>query len=115
MPNSLTFQEVIEKTEVVVRAFKKVEQKPWGIEGNMIELAKQVGDLAKNVMTYEQYYLASRASTPEYQTSKEKIADELSDLLFMVIRIANHYQIDLEQAHLKMFDEAMRYPSMNPQ
>lgn len=115
MPNPLTFQEVVEKTVTVIRAFEKVEQKPWGIEGAMIELAKQLGDLAKQVMTYEKYYLAGRESLPEYQASKEKIGDELADLLFMTIRIAEHYKIDLEKEHLKALDDAMKHPLMNSQ
>ncbi|MFA6099058.1 MAG: MazG-like family protein [Patescibacteria group bacterium] len=112
MPNKLTFQEVIEKTVTVIKAFEKVEQKPWGIEGSMIELSKQVGDLAKQVMAYEKFYLAGRESQPEYQASKEKIADELADILFMVIRIAEHYKIDLEKEHLKALDDAMKHPFM---
>jgi NTP pyrophosphatase (non-canonical NTP hydrolase) len=112
MPNSLPFQEVLEKTVAVIRAFKKVEQKPWGVEGSMIELSKQVGELSRHVMTFEGYYPKGRESLLEYQTSKEKIADELSDILFMVIRIAEHYKIDLEKEHLKALDDAMQHPIM---
>ena len=44
----------------MVAEFERVEQRPWGIEGAMIELSKQVGDLSKRVMTAEKYYLRSR-------------------------------------------------------
>lgn len=107
MPNQ-TFQQIIEKTNTVITAFQKVEQRDWGIEGNMIELMKQVGELSKNVMMVEKYYLAERMDNPNYSTvSVEKIGDELSDILFMVIRIANHYQIDLEKAHMEALDRAL--------
>ncbi|MFZ5390882.1 MAG: hypothetical protein ACOZAJ_01225 [Patescibacteria group bacterium] len=105
---NLTFKELIQKTNQIIDAFKKVEQKEWGIEGNMIELMKQVGELSKNVMMLEKYYLAHRDNDPKYNTaSKEAIANELSDILFMIIRIANHYSIDLETAHLKELALAM--------
>ena len=112
MEQKITFQEIINKTLEVIREFEKVEKKKWGIEGAMMELSKQVGELAKNVMVFEGYYMAGRDSLPEYQTSKEKIADELSDILFMVIRIAEHYKIDLEKEHLKQLEIALNHPSM---
>jgi NTP pyrophosphatase (non-canonical NTP hydrolase) len=107
-----TFQEVIGKTLKVIKEFEKVEKRKWGIEGSMIELSKQVGDLAKNVMMYEGYYMAGRDKLSNYQTSKEKIADELSDLLFMIIRIAEHYKIDLKKEHLKQLEIALKHPLM---
>jgi len=103
-----TFKEIIQKTNSVIEAFWKVEQRSWGIEGNMIELTKQVGQLAKNVMTYEKYYLAKKKENRGgSKASKDDIANELSDIFFMIIRIANHYKIDLEKAHLKELDIAL--------
>lgn len=105
--SDLTFNEVIRKTTEVIEAFQKVEQRDWGIEGSMIELMKQVGELGKNVMVLEKYYLSERDSNPVYnKASKAEIGNELSDILFMTIRIANHYGIDLEKAHLKELDLA---------
>ena len=107
MPD-LTFKEVIQKTNEVIEAFQKVEQKDWGIEGNMIELTKQVGQLAQNVMMIEKYYLAERDNNINYnKASKDEVANELSDILFMIIRIANHYNIDLEKSHLKELNIAL--------
>jgi len=106
---SITFKEIIQKTQEVIDTFKQVEQRPWGIEGNMIELTKQVGELAKNVMVLETYYLADRKSDPNYnKASKDEIGNELSDILFMIIRIANHYHIDLEQAHMRELELAKK-------
>ncbi len=108
--SDLTFKELIQKTNEVIAAFQKVEQRPWGIEGNLIELTKQVGELSKNVMMLENYYLARRKNEPSYsQASIDQIANELSDILFMTIRIANHYKIDLEKAHLKELELAQEY------
>jgi NTP pyrophosphatase (non-canonical NTP hydrolase) len=107
---NLSFQEIIRKSRFVIERFKKIEGKPWNIEGAMIELTKQIGQLSALVMMQEKYYPLDRdRDDPIYQTSKEKIADELSDLLFMTIRIADEYQIDLEQAHLKALKSAEDY------
>lgn len=112
MDKRLMFQEIITKSLEVIREFEKVEKKKWGGEGAMMELSKQVGELAKNVMMFEGYYMAGRDSLPEYQNSKDKIADKLSDILFMVIRIAEYYKIDLEKEHLKQLDIALKHPLM---
>ncbi|MDD3101831.1 MAG: hypothetical protein PHE59_01645 [Patescibacteria group bacterium] len=106
--SDLTFKEVVQKTNEVIDAFKKVEQREWGIEGNIIELTKQIGELSKNVMVLEKYYLAERMDNPNYnKASKDEIGNELSDIFFMIIRIANHYGIDLEKAHMRELEIAL--------
>ena len=112
MAESLTFQEIVDKTLDVIRKFKDVETREWGAEGCVIELSKQVGDLSKQVMSFEGYYDIGRDSLPEYQSSKEKIANELADILFILIKLADHYKIDLEEAHLKELDIALNHPFM---
>jgi len=107
-----TFKEIVGESLKVIRAFQQVEKRPWGVEGAVIELSKQVGELAKHIMMFEGYYLAGRDKLPEYQTSKAHIADELSDILFIVIRIADHYGIALEEEHLKQLDIALQHPHM---
>lgn len=62
---------------------------------------KQVGELAKHVMVAENYYFIGREYLPGYETSEDMIGDELADILSMVIRIADHYEIGLVEAHLK--------------
>ena len=98
---SKTFQEVIDETSYGISLFEKVEKRKWGIEGSMIELSKQVGELSKGVMMMENYYLSARDNVPEYTTDKSKLADELWDIFFMTVRIANYYGIDLEKEHEK--------------
>ena len=106
--SELTFKEVVQKTNEVTKAFQKVEQRQWGIEGNMIELMKQVGQLSQHVMMVEKYYMAKRMNDPKYnKASKDEIGNELSDIFFVLIQIANHYGIDLEKAHLKELEIAL--------
>lgn len=70
---------------------------------------KQVGQLSQNVMVFEKYYLAKRDDNPNYnKASKNEIGNELSDILFMIVRIAKHYDIDLESAHLKELELALK-------
>lgn len=108
--NNASFEEIVEKTRSVIKRFEKIEGKPWGIDGAMIELMKQLGQLSALVMMQEQYYPTDRdQSHPQYKVSKEKIADELSDLLFMTIRIADIYEINLEEAHVLALKNAETY------
>lgn len=97
-----TFEDSINEIRKSVNRFKKIEGRPWGIEGAVIELAKQVGDLSALIMNQEGYYFADRDKLSEkYASSKESIADELADIMFAVVRIADHYDIDLVATNKK--------------
>lgn len=109
MKREYTFHELVDITMTVAREFDAVERRPWTIEVLMVELVKQVGDLARRVMTLEHYYLPDRDSAPEYGTSVDDIADELADILYCVIRIAERYGIDLERAHLEARRNELKY------
>jgi NTP pyrophosphatase (non-canonical NTP hydrolase) len=107
MPNDISFQQAIALHRAVYQRFSKIEGRPWGAEGAMIELVKQVGELAKYVMAIEGYYFSQRQALPGYEASKEKLGDELADILAQLIRLADHYQIDLVETYLKASQEAM--------
>lgn len=110
LSNNLTFKEAVDLTKEIIKRFEKIEGKPWKIEGSMIELSKQVGDLAKLVMVHEKYYFSDRDKLDEqYKSTKARIADELADILFVIIRIADSYDIDLVDAHLKARIEEDRF------
>jgi len=111
MPSEITFREAIELFLVNQRRFAKIEGRPWGAEATMIEMMKQVGELAKHVMVAEKYYFAGREEMLGYVTNKEIIGDEIADVFSMVIRLADHYGIDLVEAHIKarqMEDEFLK-------
>jgi NTP pyrophosphatase (non-canonical NTP hydrolase) len=93
--SNASFQDHIEESRKNIARFEKIEGKPWGVEGSMIELAKQVGELSKLVMVQEGYYFPERAQEAKYTASKEQIGDELADILYAIVRIAKHYDIDL--------------------
>jgi NTP pyrophosphatase (non-canonical NTP hydrolase) len=109
-----SFQDLIGITRKVIAAFDRVERRPWTIEATTIELMKQTGDLARRIMQQEHYYLPDRDQRPDYQTTVDDIGDELADILYCVIRIAEHYQIDLEAAHIRARRREMRYAGQEP-
>ncbi len=97
-----TFEDAINETRKSISRFQKIEGKPWGVEGAVIELTKQVGELSALIMNQEGYYFAGRDKLGDkYASSKESIADELADVMFAVVRIADHYGIDLVDTNIK--------------
>ncbi|SFR80243.1 radical SAM protein [Anaeromicropila populeti] len=97
----VSFQELVDLSRKVAKQFDQVELRPWTIETMLLELTKQVGDLTKYFMTFENYYLGDRKLHPNYRASKDSIGNELADIMHAVIRIADYYQIDLEDAFQK--------------
>lgn len=93
-----------------IKRFEKIEGRPWGVEGALIELAKQVGDLSALVMTKEGYYFNDREQySDKYSKNTDDIADELADITFAVTRIAKHYNIDVMAATKKATQEDERW------
>jgi uncharacterized protein len=108
-----SFADLINLSREVAKGFEEIEQRPWTVETTIIETMKQVGDLSRQFMAYEKYYLPDRAAHPHYKTSVNAIANELADILHNIIRIADYYGIDLEAAHLKArADEAALIESL---
>ncbi|MBI4980319.1 hypothetical protein HZC30_02035 [Candidatus Woesearchaeota archaeon] len=102
MNSGLSFKDAITLAESIITRFEKIEGKPWGAEGALIELTKQVGELSKLIMVHENYYFSDRDKLDkQYEAAAQKIADELADIFYAVIRIAKHYNIDFEKAHLE--------------
>lgn len=110
MNDEISFKEVIDLTKKIISRFEKIEGKSWGIDGSMIELSKQVGDLSQLVMVSEKYYFPNRhEANKQYESNNSKIADELSDILMAVTRIAEYYNIDLVEAHIEAINRADKF------
>ena len=52
----MDFRNMQEMYMDIVHRFNKIEASEWKAQGTMIELIKQVGELAKQVMLKEKYY-----------------------------------------------------------
>ena len=101
----MSFDKAVDLYRSVYRRFQKIEGRPWGAEGNVMELLKQCGELAKYVMIKEGYYFSGRENLPGYQVNREKLGDELADIMAQLIRIADYYEIDLQSAFLRAREE----------
>lgn len=100
-----TFVELEQMYREVVKRFNQIELREWKAEGTMIELSKQVGDLAKLVMIKEKYY----ALTGESCDIDERLGNEMADVIAQVIRLADYYQIDLEKAYIEAREDEDNY------
>ncbi|MDE6992607.1 MAG: MazG-like family protein [Lachnospiraceae bacterium] len=102
---SKTFAEMENMYKEVVQRFNRIELQEWKAEGAMIELTKQVGELAKQVMIKERYY-ALEGDVPDVD---ERLGDEMADVVAQIMRLADHYKIDLESAFIKARENEDRY------
>ncbi len=100
-----SFTEMQEMYKEVVDRFRKIELQEWKAEGAMIELSKQVGELAKQVMIKEKYY----ALTDEVSDVDERLGNEMADVIAQVMRLAFHYGIDLEKSFIEAREGEDRY------
>lgn len=101
-----SFADAINIAKETITRFEKIEGKPWGVEGAVIELAKQVGQLSALVMNREGYYFADRdKADPKYVSTNDDIGDELADIMFAVVRIADYYKVDLVETNTKTRQE----------
>ncbi len=103
---SISFKKEVLRAEKIIAKFEQIEGRPWGAEGACLELSKQVGELSRCILMQEKYYFAGRDKNPLYATGSEQIGDELADILYAIIRIARHYGIDLERAHVHACEDA---------
>lgn len=102
---SRTFAEMQDIYKEVVNRFKKIELREWKAEGAMIELVKQVGELAKQVMIKERYY-ALEGETPDVD---ERLGNEMADVVAQIMRLADYYKIDLEKVFIEAREDEDRY------
>jgi NTP pyrophosphatase (non-canonical NTP hydrolase) len=69
---------------------------PWNADIMMVELAAEVGTLADSIMIREGH------RPPRSSLDDIDLEDDVADVLFMLVRIADHYNIDLDNAYERM-------------
>ena len=100
-----TFAEMEDMYKEIVKRFNKIELQEWKAEGAMIELSKQVGELAKQVMIKEKYY-ALEGDVPDVD---KRLGNEMADVIAQIMRLADYYKIDLERAFIDAREDEDRY------
>ena len=100
-----TFAEMEDMYKEVVKRYSKIELQEWKAEGAMIELTKQVGELAKQVMIKERYY----GLEGEVLDVDERLGNEMADVVAQIMRLADYYKIDLEKAFIEAREDKERY------
>ena len=101
----------LQQRAIAVRAqYAAVERsrygRSWTNEEIMLGFVGDVGDLAKLVMAH-----AGVRAIPD---AKAKLAHELADCLWSILVLADHYQVDLEQAFLHTMTEIEESLSVQP-
>jgi NTP pyrophosphatase (non-canonical NTP hydrolase) len=92
----MEISDMVQMTREVTRMFDK-DVGTWDIPIMVTELVGEVGTLADSVMIKERY----RRPRNEEHIDLE---DDIVDVMFMLIRIADHYNIDLESAYETMIE-----------
>lgn len=97
-----TFDEILNLNNEVFRGFERLHTKPWNVTVRLIELTKQVGDLARCVMAHEQYYPPHHLlHLDKRDVGLNQIGDELADIFLCIVAIADYYNLDLKK-HILM-------------
>jgi NTP pyrophosphatase (non-canonical NTP hydrolase) len=91
----MEFAEIIAMTSTLTCLFDKLVGK-WNASVIVTELAGEVGTLADSIMIREGH------RPPRENSEAINREDDVVDALFMLLRIADYDNIDLEQAYTKM-------------
>jgi NTP pyrophosphatase (non-canonical NTP hydrolase) len=99
--STMTIAELIAETMRLRERFKAFEAPPWNIETMVTELLAEMGTLADSVMISEGHRKVRPGDSVD-------LADDIADILFMIICIAQHYGVDVEKAYRGMLDTTHR-------
>ncbi|WAA13746.1 nucleotide pyrophosphohydrolase [Fervidibacillus halotolerans] len=91
-----TVKQLQQEVDAYIRQFKEGYFNPLAL---VARLTEELGELAREV---NHYY----GEKPKKPTEEEKtIKEELGDLLFVIICMANSLHIDLEEAHNEVMEK----------
>lgn len=85
--------EMMQMTREVADLFDE-QVGPWSVPVMLTELMAEVGTLADSLMIQEGYR-RPRADVPD-------LSDDVADILFMLLRIADAYHIEIASAYKEM-------------
>ena len=97
----MQLQDLQQRASAVRAQYAAVERqrygRSWTNEEIMLGFVGDVGDLAKLVM--------AQAGIRAIANAEDKLAHELADCIWSFLVLADHYQIDLEQAFMHTMTE----------
>jgi NTP pyrophosphatase (non-canonical NTP hydrolase) len=97
----MELSEIVARTREITSLFDELVGE-WDVSVMVTELTGEVGTLADSIMIQEGHRPAR---------NKEDVIDledDIADILFMLIRIADHYDIDLEGAYQNLLRQTHR-------
>lgn len=92
--------EMVRITRDVIHRFDEAVGE-WDISVMVTELVGEVGTLADSIMIKEGH-------RPSRNEESIDLEDDIADVMFMLIRIADKYEIDIEQAYKDMIRQTHR-------
>ncbi len=99
----------IDKLKEEIRLF--CEAREWDQFHGIKDLAIGVATEASELLELFRFQSEKQSESLIHGEGKKDVSDELADVLFFILRIAQKYSIDLEQAfHEKMQKNAQKYP-----
>jgi NTP pyrophosphatase (non-canonical NTP hydrolase) len=93
----MDFKDIIQKTLEVNGRFKT----EFSDHGRALSLVSEVGELAEAILEYD----GGKGKGTRDPKGKEEIADAMADLLYNVIVLASHYDVDLEKEYEKVLGD----------
>jgi len=102
MTNKPSIETLVNETRILQNMFKAFEGKPWTVETFTMELLAETGSLADIIIIKEGYRV------PRKNQQEVDIEDGISDVLFVLIMIADHYGIDIASSYMRMVEKTKK-------
>lgn len=83
------FDSLIEQANVLIRAFAEHDPKPWPTTAKALDLSVHTGRTAGLILETEGY---------KEKNSSDTLSNELATLFFILLDIAQEYQIDFKES-----------------
>jgi len=96
----MDFQDLINRTLELNAKFKT----EFSDHGRALSLVSEVGELADAIVEFD----GGKAKGNRNPKGKEEIADALADILYNLIVLAKHYEVDLPSEYQKVLSDVKK-------
>ncbi len=105
---TINIDQLIEASIPTIKGFDKIEPRIWTNDTTFLELVTEIGSLGRMLTIWEKYRHG--------QKSRHKLVDELSDILFVLIRFCYINELDFPETvnivSTESFDPLTRFFSL---